>query len=219
MKGNYISLNRKILDWGWYNKPNTCRLFIHILLKANYKEKKWEDILIKRGTFITSTDKLAKELGLTRQIVRTALSNLTRTKEVTIITNRKYSLITVNKYDEYQIIDKDNQQITNRQPTDNQQITTTNNVNNINNVNNVVVGNIDIIYKDCLRDELWVEHLCMSTKKKKTEVVNTMGKFVSFLKDKGESSITTRKFKSTFSAFLRKHEDNKKKNRHDDLIM
>ena len=31
---DYIKLSRKILDWEWYGNINTCRVFIHMLLKA-----------------------------------------------------------------------------------------------------------------------------------------------------------------------------------------
>ena len=36
--GNYIKLSRGLLDWEWYTDINTTRLFIHMLLKANWKD-------------------------------------------------------------------------------------------------------------------------------------------------------------------------------------
>ena len=218
MKANYISLNRKILDWRWYNKPNTCRLFIHILLKANFKDKTWEDIIIKRGTFVTSADILANELGLTRQNVRTSLKHLVKTKEIKILTNSKYSLITVNKYDTYQIVSEGNQRLTSDQPTANQRLTTTNNVNNANNENNVVVGT-EKIYESCVQDDIWLEHLMMRNKMNKKQVVDCMKEFTMFLKDKGEVTADVKRFKSGFAGFLRKKENYKKRNRHDDITM
>ena len=72
----WISLHRKMIDWEWYNEPNTIRLFLHCLLKANHQDKKWRGIDIKRGSFVTSYAKLADELELSIQNVRTALNNL-----------------------------------------------------------------------------------------------------------------------------------------------
>ncbi len=36
--GGYIALHRQMLNWEWYKNTNTKVLFIHLLLKANYKD-------------------------------------------------------------------------------------------------------------------------------------------------------------------------------------
>lgn len=116
--GNFIKLNRKILDWEWYKDINTKIVFIHCLLKANWKESKFKGEVIGRGSFVTSRDKLADELSLTVQEVRTALTHLKTTNELTIKTTTKYTIITVNNYDLYQLSNQqNNQQLTNNQPT------------------------------------------------------------------------------------------------------
>ena len=33
-----------MLDWEWYDDINTKVLFIHLLIKSNWKEKKWRGI-------------------------------------------------------------------------------------------------------------------------------------------------------------------------------
>ncbi len=118
----WIKLHRKIFDWEWYDDINTWRLFIHCLLKANFEDKHWHGTMVKRGSFITVSLKLAEETHLSRQQVRTALNKLKSTNELTIKTSRQFTKITVNNYDKYQ---QNNQRITNEQPTNNQQITTT----------------------------------------------------------------------------------------------
>jgi hypothetical protein len=67
----FIKLHRQLLDWEWYSDNNTFRVFIHCLLKANYKDKNWKGIQIKRGQFVTSTSKLSTELGLSININQT----------------------------------------------------------------------------------------------------------------------------------------------------
>ena len=47
MQGGYIKLHRKLLEWCWYDDDTVFRLFIHILLKANYRAVKWHDITIE----------------------------------------------------------------------------------------------------------------------------------------------------------------------------
>ncbi len=58
---DYIKLSRKILDWDWYTDVNTCHLFLHMLLKANWKDGRFEGIEVPRGSLVTSTNKLSKE--------------------------------------------------------------------------------------------------------------------------------------------------------------
>jgi len=134
MSNGWIKIHRKMLDWGWYNDINVKVLFIHILLTANFDDKGWQGLTIKRGQLVTSREHLAEQTKLTVQQVRTALNKLKSTNEITIKTTNKYTIITINKYDEYQDVNQqDNQQITNKQPTNNQQITTTKEYKNIRN--------------------------------------------------------------------------------------
>ena len=123
----YISLHRKLLDWEWYNDNNTKILFIHCLLKANWEDKNWQGILIKRGSFITSIETLSNELNLTFQNIRTSLSKLEKTNEIVKISTNKNTLLTLVKYDEYQNTEV---KVTNEQQTTNKQLTTTNNIIN-----------------------------------------------------------------------------------------
>lgn len=132
----WISLHRKMIDWEWYNEPNTIRLFLHCLLKANHTDKKWRGIDVKRGSFITSYGKLADELELSVQNIRTALSNLKLTGEITSESSSKNTVIKVVNYDLHQDGNKQpSKQITINQQASNKQVTTTNNDNNNNNEN------------------------------------------------------------------------------------
>ncbi len=102
MNNGFIVLYRSLLDWEWYGDANTFRLFIHCLLRANHKEKKWQGITIDRGSFVTSYQHLALDLGLTVQNVRTSLNKLKSTGELTHKPHSKYGIITINNYDKYQ---------------------------------------------------------------------------------------------------------------------
>lgn len=113
----YIKLNRKMLNWEWYSDPCTRDVFVHCLLKANWKDGKWHGYDYKRGQFITSLPTLASELGFSIQNIRTAIKNLKSTGELTDWHDSKIRIITVVKYDEYQSTNRQ----TNRRPTGNQQ--------------------------------------------------------------------------------------------------
>ena len=98
----FIALHRTLLDWEWYSEPNTCRVFIHCLLKANWKDKNYRGKVVKRGHFLTSLEVLAQETGLSVRSVRTAIKNLKATHELTVIGTRQGTEIIINNYDSYQ---------------------------------------------------------------------------------------------------------------------
>lgn len=120
-----IALSRKILDWEWYTDVNTKVVFLHLLLTANWRDKRWKGILIKRGQRWASRNTLAQETGLSEQNIRTALEHLKATGEITIKTTSRGMLINIEKYSDYQIQSgganqqanhQSNQQLTSDQP-------------------------------------------------------------------------------------------------------
>lgn len=137
MNNGFIVVHRAMLDWEWYKDSNTTRLFLHCLLKANHKDNRWQGILIRRGSFATSYQTLAIELGLTVQNIRTSIKRLISTGELTHKSHSKYGIITINNYDKYQEGNSQaNTQLTVNQQSANSQLTTNNNDNNENNENN-----------------------------------------------------------------------------------
>ena len=98
----FILLNRKILNWEWYDHLPTKCLFIHCLLRANHGPVKWRGYDLERGQFLTSLSTLSKETGLSLKQVRLALDNLEKTDEVAKLTSSKNTIITVIKYEQYQ---------------------------------------------------------------------------------------------------------------------
>lgn len=117
MHRGYIKLWRKFKDWDWYDDHNTCRLFIYLLLSVNHTEKKWKGEVIKPGSIITGRYQLAKETGLTPSQIRTSLDKLKMTSDITIKTTNKYSLISINNWNDYQQNHQQHsQQIANKSP-------------------------------------------------------------------------------------------------------
>lgn len=106
MDDGYIKLFRKMTTWEWYTDIAIKSVFLHCLLQANYKDKKWKGIMIRRGQFVTSYTHLAEETGLSVKQVRRAIAELINTKELEIAGQKRgrfgYSLITVLNYNLYQ---------------------------------------------------------------------------------------------------------------------
>lgn len=115
--GGHIKIDRRILEWEWYSDINTCRLFIHLLLKANWKDGRFQGTEVPRGSLVTSYNSLSKQTGLSVQNIRTAIKHLILTGEITSKQQAKFTVITVKNYDKYQL---DNR-VTNNFLTENQQ--------------------------------------------------------------------------------------------------
>jgi hypothetical protein len=106
MKHGWIRLHRSIIDWEWYSDPNTSRLFIHCLLRANHEDVKWRGHEIKRGQFLTSLETLSNETSLSVSQIRTAIKKLEVTSELASKSQARCRMITVLKYNLYQSDDK-----------------------------------------------------------------------------------------------------------------
>lgn len=116
MNDGYILIHRKIIDWQWYKDDNTMRLFIDLLLDANYEESKVGFQIIKRGQCLTSLKRMHERTGLTYQQIRTSLDKLQKSQEINKQVTNRYSIITIKNYDNYQNLNK---QVTNNQQTSN----------------------------------------------------------------------------------------------------
>lgn len=137
MTDRWIKTYEKLLKWEWYGDPIMVATWIHLLLKANWCDKKWRGITIKRGQLITSRTRLADEVGTSEQQTRTCLERLQSSGEITCEATNRYTIITICNYESYQGAKNieqpaeqptktptNNHQITNKQPTSHQQSTT-----------------------------------------------------------------------------------------------
>ena len=122
----WIKLHRKITEWEWFEDKNTFIVFITLLLMANHKEKKFKGIVVKVGTIVTGRDILARQTKLSVQQIRTALSKLKLTNEITIETSPQGTVIEIVNYKKYQLATNE---IATEEPINNHQTTTNNNVN------------------------------------------------------------------------------------------
>lgn len=102
MAGRFIKLYDKILNWEWYKNINVKVLFLHLLLKANYKDMSFEGHTIHRGQLVTSLPSLSAETGLSTKQIRGSLEHLISTGEVASKAYPRYRIITVLHYDDYQ---------------------------------------------------------------------------------------------------------------------
>ena len=98
----WIKLHRSLLEWEWWDDHNASRLLIFLLVSANYEEKKWKGITINPGSLVTSFDKLANALGMTKKQVRSSMKKLENSGEVARERAREGQLVTLVKWEKLQ---------------------------------------------------------------------------------------------------------------------
>lgn len=168
----WIKIHRQILDWEWYSDINAFRLFMHLILKANHKEKKFKGLVLNAGSVVTSRDILAIEIGLSVQQIRTALNKLKSTNEITIKSNSQGTVIQIVNYSKYQLSINES---TIEQPINNHQTTTNNNVNKEKNIKfSFLAALIENGFDEKLSRE-WIEV------RKQKKAVNTQTAFDDFM--------------------------------------
>lgn len=105
--GGWIKLHRRILaGHSWVGHDcYALAIFVTILLDANVEDGGTyvrQGIIIKRGQLVTSYDSLAKQLGISRSMVRRKVDRMTKDKMLSHQADHVGSIITVLNYDKYQ---------------------------------------------------------------------------------------------------------------------
>jgi len=163
----WIKAHRSLLDWEWHTDPNMVSLWMHLLVLANFEDKRWKGMVIKRGQLVTSISRLSETTGISQQSLRTCLAKLEQTQEINKQTTNKFTIITILKYDSYQQCDcseniTTNKQLTNNQQTTNKQLTTTkerkNNINN--NINSACAR--ERLESSTVQNSLWISQTAMN---------------------------------------------------------
>lgn len=138
MERGYVKLWRKTLDSGILQHPTAWQVFGYLLLMANSKPHRRIIAGVmteaKPGEVITGRERLAEELGLSVQQIRTALNLLKKLEIVTIKSTNKYSVISLVNWDRYQQHEPAGQPASPPagQPAPNQHLTTEQELKNIN---------------------------------------------------------------------------------------
>lgn len=113
-----------------------AHLFQHLIREANHAPLEWEGRIIERGQVVVGRKSLSLETGLTEQQIRTCIKRLKSTSEITSISTSKFSVITIDKYEQYQPQPNTEQPALQPalQPTINQQSTTNKNYRTIDDI-------------------------------------------------------------------------------------
>lgn len=107
---SWIKIYPKMTEWRWYRDSGTMRIFLHLLLTANFKDTPYMKTIVKRGQVLTSISRLSQELDIPAITVRRKLENLKESGEIVTETTNKWTIITICNYESYQGPQKTNEQ-------------------------------------------------------------------------------------------------------------
>jgi DNA-binding Lrp family transcriptional regulator len=102
LTGGYIKIHRKIVDWEWYHDPVVSRVFLHLLVTANYESGRFEGHKIEVGQCVISLQKVAEILNISKDSVNRALKKLEKSGELQRLPTAKFTIITLKNYPYYQ---------------------------------------------------------------------------------------------------------------------
>ena len=101
----YIKLHRSIMSWEWYQDSKTKDVFLHLLLNAQWEDSRFQGYEVPKGSLVTSYDSLAAHLKMSPKSVRTAISHLKKSKEVSVKRHSHFSIITIANWEKYQCLE------------------------------------------------------------------------------------------------------------------
>lgn len=132
----YIKLYRKLLESPVFQNDKALKIWIWCLCKATHKDIEQlvgrQIVKLEIGQFIFGRKKASEELKIKERTLYDYLKLLEELSMISIKSNNKFSVVTIEKWSEYQVEEiKNQQQINNKTTTNAQQTHTNKNVKNI----------------------------------------------------------------------------------------
>ena len=138
IRHGFIRLNREFLNWQWYDDVYASRVFLHLLITANYEDREWKGITIKAGQRVVSLSTLASETGISKTSIYNILNRLEKSGDIERTVNGTNTIITLKNYGELLSADTNAEQSVNDEKTMSEQ-----SVNQCNNIINKKNNNIN----------------------------------------------------------------------------
>lgn len=100
----FIAIHRQMLEWKYYYSETAVKLWIHILLKANWKDGYFLGVPIPKGSFATSIATLEKETGISHNTIRKWLKRFESDGQIEVKSTNRFTTIKVANYAMFQDI-------------------------------------------------------------------------------------------------------------------
>jgi hypothetical protein len=163
----FVKIDKRILDSYCFSNPSHLKIWIWLLVKANYKKsyvpvnigRGISTIEVDRGQLIFGRFKAEEELLLDGSLIYRTLKKFEELEQIIIESNNQYSIITICNYDSYQNKNEKNEQQTNSKRTTNEQQTNNERTMNEQSLNNERTTNEQSLNtsKEVLEDKEYIE--------------------------------------------------------------
>lgn len=100
----FIVIHRQLTEWKYFQFPHALALWVHLLLRANWKTGWFLGVEIPRGALATSIQSLASETGMDVNTVRKWLKRFEEDGQITRKTTNRFTLIFISNYATFQDI-------------------------------------------------------------------------------------------------------------------
>lgn len=136
----WIKVHRCLIDSNVFDNPNVLKVWIWCLCKATHKPREQivglQNVHLEEGQFIFGRSKASEKLKMKESTVWKTMKLLEKIGSITINSNNKFSVVTIEKWRDYQVDDADDvtteeQQRNNKGTTEEQQSNTNKNVKNV----------------------------------------------------------------------------------------
>ena len=100
----FIVLYRQLLEWKYFYSPHALKLWIYLLLRANWKPGYFLGVEIPRGSLATSIRRLAADTDMDTNTVRKWLKRFEKEGMILIKTTHRFTHIFISNYADFQDI-------------------------------------------------------------------------------------------------------------------
>ena len=113
----WIKLYRKLLQSPIFENEKALKIWVWCLLKATHTDRNQlvgqQIVELKKGQFIFGRKKASEELKMTESIIYKYIKLLEKLEMISMESNNKFSVVTVEKWENYQLEDlKSNNKVT-----------------------------------------------------------------------------------------------------------
>lgn len=109
MEKSWIKLYRNLLYSPIFENEKGLKIWIWCLLKATHTDRNQlvgqQIIELKKGQFVFGRKKASEELKMTESVIYKYVKLLEKLEMISIESNNKFSVITVEKWEDYQLED------------------------------------------------------------------------------------------------------------------
>lgn len=104
---SYIKLFRKILNSPIFENEKALKIWIWCLVKATHKKREQlvgkQIVHLEKGQFVTGRKKASEELKMNDRTIYDYFKLLEKLQMISINSNNKFSIVTVEKWEDYQV--------------------------------------------------------------------------------------------------------------------